>query len=47
MLFHRLESYVFGDSSKTWDIDLIICGHLYGGQVVFTFIGGLYGGDQE
>lgn len=47
MLSHRLESYVFGDASKTWDIDLIICGHIHGGQVVFPFIGGLYGGDQE
>ena len=47
MLSHRPESYVFGDASKTWDIDLIICGHLHGGQVVFPFVGGLYGGDQE
>ena len=47
MLSHRPESYVFGDASKTWDIDLIICGHVHGGQVVFPFIGGLYGGDQE
>ena len=47
MLSHRPESFVFGDASKTWDIDLIICGHVHGGQVVFPFIGGLYGGDQE
>ena len=47
MLSHRPESYVFGDASKTWDIDLIICGHIHGGQVVFPVIGGLYGGDQE
>lgn len=47
MLSHRPESYVFGDASKTWDIDLIICGHVHGGQVVVPFIGGLYGGDQE
>ena len=47
MLSHRPESYVFGDASKTWKIDLIICGHVHGGQVVLPFLGGLYGGDQE
>lgn len=47
MLSHRPESYVFGDASKIWNIDLIICGHVHGGQVVVPFIGGLYGGDQE
>lgn len=47
MLSHRPESFVFGDASKTWNIDLIICGHVHGGQVVVPFIGGLYGGDQE
>lgn len=47
MLSHRPESYVFGDASRTWNIDLIISGHVHGGQVVVPFIGGLYGGDQE
>ena len=47
MLSQRPESYVFGDASKTWKIDLIICGHVHGGQVVLPFLGGLYGGDQE
>lgn len=47
MLSHRPESYVFGDASITWDIDLIICGHVHGGQVILPFLGGLYGGDQE
>lgn len=47
MLSYRPESYVLGDVSKTWKIDLIICGHVHGGQVVLPFLGGLYGGDQE
>lgn len=46
MLAHRPDSFVFGDASKVWDIDLIICGHNHGGQVVLPFVGGLYGGDQ-
>lgn len=46
MLSHRPESFVLGDASKTWNIDLIISGHIHGGQVVLPFVGGLYGGDQ-
>lgn len=47
MLAHRPESFVFGDASKTWDIDLVICGHVHGGQIVLPGIGGLYGSDQQ
>lgn len=46
MLSHRPDSFVFGEASKTWDIDLVISGHNHGGQVVLPFIGGLWGGDQ-
>ena len=46
MLSHRPDSFIFGDASKEWDIDLVISGHLHGGQVVLPILGGLYGGDQ-
>mgnify|MGYP000269649691 FL=1 len=46
MLTHRPDSFIFGDASKVWDVDLVISGHNHGGQVVLPFLGGLYGGDQ-
>lgn len=46
MLAHRPDSFIFGDASSYWDIDLVISGHNHGGQFVIPFLGGLYGGDQ-
>lgn len=46
MLSHRPDSFIFGEASKVWDVDLVISGHDHGGQVVIPFLGGLYGGDQ-
>lgn len=46
MIAHRPDSYVFGDSSQVYHIDLVVSGHIHGGQVVIPFKGGLYGGDQ-
>ena len=43
---HRPESFIFGDDSKVFDIDLVVMGHLHGGQVVIPFKGGVWGGDQ-
>lgn len=43
---HRPESFIFGDDSKLFDIDLVVMGHLHGGQVVVPFKGGVWGGDQ-
>lgn len=45
MMVHRPDSFVLGDVSA-WDIDLVVSGHLHGGQVVVPFLGGLYAGDQ-
>lgn len=42
---HRPDSFVFGDVSKVYDIDLVVSGHMHGGQVIIPFVGGLYGGD--
>ena len=46
MLAHRQDSFIFGDASKVWNIDLVVSGHNHGGQVILPFLGGLYGGDQ-
>lgn len=46
MLSHRPDSFIFGDASEVWDIDLVASGHLHGGQVVIPLFGGVYGGDQ-
>ena len=34
MLAHRPDSFIFGDASRVWDVDLVISGHNHGGQVV-------------
>ena len=46
LLCHRPDSFVFGEAASTWDVDLVISGHLHGGQVVLPLLGGVYGGDQ-
>ena len=46
MLSHRPESFVLGEASVTWTIDLTLHGHAHGGQVVLPFVGGLWAGDQ-
>lgn len=46
MMAHRPDSFIFGNASQVWNIDLVVSGHNHGGQVVLPFIGGLYGGDQ-
>ena len=46
MCAHRPESFYPLESTEQWKIDLILSGHLHGGQVILPFLGGLYGGDQ-
>lgn len=46
MMAHRPDSFVFGNASSYWKVDLVISGHNHGGQVVIPGLGGLYGGDQ-
>ena len=46
MMAHRPDSFIFGDASQIWDIDLILSGHTHGGQVILPFLGGLYAADQ-
>lgn len=47
MLSHRPDSFVFGQAADTWKIDLVVSGHVHGGQVRIPCKGGLYGGDQD
>ena len=46
MLSHRPDSFVLGEASGTWHVDLVISGHDHGGQVVLPLLGGVFGGDQ-
>lgn len=46
MMSHRPDSFIFGDASEVWDIDLVVSGHTHGGQVVIPYLGGIYVGDQ-
>lgn len=46
MMSHRPDSFIFGDASEVWDIDLVVSGHTHGGQVRLPYLGGLYVGDQ-
>lgn len=46
MMAHRPESFVLGEASKTWEIDLVASGHVHGGQVVLPVLGGLWAVDQ-
>lgn len=39
---HRPFSFLNGNGSDLWDIDIVMCGHEHGGQVVFPVLGGLY-----
>lgn len=46
MMSHRPDSFIFGDASEVWDIDLVVSGHTHGGQVRLPYLGGIYVGDQ-
>lgn len=42
MCAHRPESFYPWEAADTWRIDLVLSGHLHGGQVVIPGVGGLY-----
>ncbi len=39
---HRPYSFLHGNGSSLWDIDVVMCGHEHAGQVVFPFFGGFF-----
>ncbi|MBQ6392081.1 MAG: metallophosphoesterase, partial [Eubacterium sp.] len=39
---HRPYSFLNGNGSDLWDIDVVMCGHEHGGQVVLPLLGGFY-----
>ena len=41
-LTHRPYSYLYGNGTDLWDIDVVMCGHEHAGQVVLPVLGGLY-----
>ena len=42
MCAHRPESFYPWDYADQWGIDLVLSGHLHGGQVIIPGVGGLY-----
>ncbi len=46
MMSHRPDSFIFGEASTTWHIDLVVSGHTHGGQVRLPVLGGLWAPDQ-
>lgn len=45
MMFHRPESFVLGNASKLWNMDMVISAHIHGGQVILPAAGGIYGAE--
>ncbi len=41
-LTHRPYSFLHGNGSSLWDIDVVMCGHEHAGQVVLPFLGGFF-----
>lgn len=45
MMAHRPDSFMYHQAYQ-WDIDLVLSGHVHGGQVILPFIGGLFAPEQ-
>lgn len=39
---HRPYSFLNGNGSSLWDIDIVLCGHEHGGQVILPIFGGFF-----
>lgn len=39
---HRPSSFLLGNGSSLWNIDVVMSGHEHGGQVVLPYLGGLF-----
>lgn len=42
LLSHVPEGLLLWKSMKHWDVDLVLSGHVHGGQIRLPFLGGLY-----
>lgn len=47
MCAHRPESFFCWDYADKWGVDLVLSGHLHGGQVIIPGLGGLYSSLEE
>ena len=47
MCAHRPESFYCWDYADAWGLDLVLSGHLHGGQVIIPGVGGLYSSLEE
>ena len=46
LICHRPDSFIFNNAGRLWDVDLVVSGHVHGGQVVLPLLGGLWAPDQ-
>lgn len=46
MLAHRPDSFIFASDPDVWEVDLVVSGHVHGGQVILPVKGGLWAPDQ-
>lgn len=46
LICHRPDSFIFNNAGTLWDVDLVVSGHVHGGQVVVPLLGGLWAPDQ-
>lgn len=42
LIAHRPDSFLFSKTPDYWDIDMAICGHFHGGQIVLPVLGALW-----
>lgn len=46
LMAHRPDSFIFAQEKDAWQVDLLVSGHVHGGQLVIPVLGGLWAPDQ-